>query len=168
MEDVKKTYGLLLLLSLLIIFWFILSFEINVYIAIIGFVASVMVAFFNYDLVFNHLEITKISIRTTLRFFVLVFILIFNIIKSNIEVAKIVLSKKMPIDPGFVTIDQKLKKELNQALYANAITLTPGTLTVDMDQEKILVHGLLKSQVRDLEGSSLEKAFLDLEVENND
>jgi multicomponent Na+:H+ antiporter subunit E len=167
-EYVKKTYGLLLLLSLLIIFWFILSFEINVYIAIIGFVASVLVTFFNYDLVFNHLEITKISIRTIMRFFVLIFILIFNIIKSNIEVAKIVLSKKMPIDPGFVTIDQKLKKELNQALYANAITLTPGTLTVDMDHEKIVVHGLLKKHVRDLEGSSLEKAFLDLEVEDND
>jgi multicomponent Na+:H+ antiporter subunit E len=103
-----------------------------------------------------------------MRFFVLIFILIFNIIKSNIEVAKIVLSKKMPIDPGFVTIDQKLKKELNQALYANAITLTPGTLTVDMDHEKIVVHGLLKKHVRDLEGSSLEKAFLDLEVEDND
>jgi multicomponent Na+:H+ antiporter subunit E len=103
-----------------------------------------------------------------MHFFVLIFVLIANIIKSNIEVAKIVLSKKMPIDPGFVTIDQKLKKELNQALYANAITLTPGTLTVDMDKDKIVVHGLLKQHVRDLEGSRLEKAFLDLEVKNND
>jgi hypothetical protein len=37
-----------------------------------------------------------------------------------------------------------------------------------MDHEKIVVHGLLKKHVRDLEGSSLEKAFLDLEVEDND
>jgi multicomponent Na+:H+ antiporter subunit E len=164
----KKTYGAVLFFALLLLFWFILSFEISLYIAIIGFTVSALVVFFNYDLIFNKQEITKLTIKTMMHFFVLIFVLIANIIKSNIEVAKIVLSKKMPIDPGFVTIEQKLKKELNQALYANAITLTPGTLTVDMDKDKIVVHGLLKQHVRDLEGSRLEKAFLDLEVKNND
>jgi multicomponent Na+:H+ antiporter subunit E len=164
----KKTYGAVLFFALLLLFWFILSFEISLYIAIIGITVSALVVFFNYDLIFNKQEITKLTIKTMIHFFVLIFVLIANIIKSNIEVAKIVLSKKMPIDPGFVTIEQKLKKELNQALYANAITLTPGTLTVDMDKDKIVVHGLLKQHVRDLEGSRLEKAFLDLEVKNND
>lgn len=164
----KKTYGAVLLFILLFVFWIVLSFEINIYIAVIGFLTSALVVFFNYDLIFNKMEISKLSIRTMMHFFVLIFVLIANIIKSNIEVAKIVLSKKMPIDPGFVTIEQKLKKELNQALYANAITLTPGTLTVDMDKDKIVVHGLLKQHVRDLEGSRLEKAFLDLEVKDND
>lgn len=127
-----------------------------------------MVVFFNYDLIFNNQEITKLSIRTITRFFVLLFILLINIIKSNVEVARIVLSKKMPIDPGFVKIKQKLKKELNQALFANAITLTPGTLTVDMSHEEIVVHGLIKENVKHLDGSRLEKAFLDLEGNKND
>ncbi len=128
-----------------------------------------MVVFFNYDLIFNKAEVTKLTIRTFFSFFVLVFILLYNIVVSNIEVAKIVLSKKMPIDPGFVTIKNKLNKELNQALYANAITLTPGTLTVDMNHDEIVVHGLLRQQVKDLEGSRMEKAFLDLErAEKND
>lgn len=122
-----------------------------------------MVVFFNYDLIFNKAEITKVTLRTTFNFFVLIFILLYNIVVSNIEVAKIVLSKKMPIDPGFVTIKNKLNKELNQALYANAITLTPGTLTVDMNHDEIVVHGLLRQHVKDLEGSRMEKAFLDLE-----
>jgi len=164
----KKTKSAVFLTVLLLIFWFILSFEIDLFIAIIGFVVSVMIVFFNYDLLFHHMEISKITIRTVWRFFILIFILIYNIIKSNIQVARIVLSKKMPIDPGFVTIDQKLKRDLNQALYANAITLTPGTLTVDMDKNKIVVHGLLKQHVKDLEGSRLEKAFLDLEVDKHD
>jgi len=164
----KKSYGAILLFVLLMIFWLILSFEVTLEIAIIGFIASILVVLFNYDLVFNHQEITKVTFRTTYKFVVLIVILIYNIIISNIEVAKIVLSRKMPIDPGFVTIKQKLKKELNQALYANAITLTPGTLTVDMNDEEIVVHGLLKQHVRDLEGSRMEKAFLDLEVKDND
>lgn len=165
----KKRYGAFVLFVLLYVFWFILSFEFSLEVAIIGLLASLMVVFFNYDLVFNQQAITKLTIRTIIRFFVLIFILIYNIILSNIHVAKIVLSKKMPIDPGFVTIKQKLKKELNQSLYANAITLTPGTLTVDMNKDEIVVHGLLKKYVRDLEGSSLEKAFLDLEgVKNHD
>lgn len=157
------------MLILLLLFWFILSFEVNLYIAIIGLLVSLMVVFFNYDLIFNKNEITKLTIRTIMRFFVLIFILLYNIVVSNIEVAKIVLSKKMPIDPGFVTIKNKLNKEFNQALYANSITLTPGTLTVDMNHDEIVVHGLLRQHVKDLEGSRLEKAFLDLEkVKKND
>ncbi len=164
----NKKYGAILFFILIFIFWFVLSFEISITIAVIGFLVSSMVVFFNYDLIFNSQEITKLTIRTIVRFFVLIFILVINIIKSNIEVAKIVLSKKMPIDPGFVKIKQKLKKELNQALFANAITLTPGTLTVDMNHEEIVVHGLVKEKVKHLEGSSLEKAFLDLEEKKHD
>lgn len=163
-----KKYGAIILFILLLAFWIILSLKVDLTVAIIGFFVSTMVVFFNYDLVFNHQEATKLTFRTIKKFIVLFFVLIFNIVKSNIEVAKIVLSKKMPIDPGFVTIKNPLKKELNQALFANAITLTPGTLTVDMNDEEIVVHGLVKEHVHQLDGSSLEKAFMALEGENND
>lgn len=158
-----KKYGAIILFLLLLIFWFILSFRIDLTIAIIGCVVSTMIVLFNYDLVFNNTETTKLTFRMIGKFFVLLAVLIFNIVKSNIEVARIVLSKKMPIDPGFVTIKNPLKKELNQALFGNAITLTPGTLTVDMNDEEIVIHGLVKEHVKHLDGSSLEKAFMALE-----
>jgi multicomponent Na+:H+ antiporter subunit E len=163
-----KKFGAIILFILLLAFWFILSFKINLTIAVIGFFVSTMVVFFNYDLVFNNQEASKLTFRTIKKFIVLFFVLIFNIIKSNIEVAKIVLSPKMPIDPGFVTIKNPLKKELNQALFANAITLTPGTLTVDMNKDEIVVHGLVKEHVKHLDGSSLERAFMALEGDKND
>lgn len=159
----KKKYGAIILFILLLIFWFILSFKVDLTITIIGFFVSGMVVFLNYDLVFYNAEVSKLTFRTIKRLLVLFFVLLFNIAKSNIEVAKIVLSKKMPIDPGFVTIKNPLKRELNQALFANAITLTPGTLTVDMNDDEIVVHGLVKEQVNHLDGSSLEKAFMSLE-----
>lgn len=160
-----KKQGAIILFVLLFLFWIILSFKIDLTIAVIGFLVSLMVVFFNYDLVFNNQEAMKLTFRLLYKLLRLFFVLIFNIVKSNIEVAKIVLSKNMPIDPGFETIKNPLKKELNQALFANAITLTPGTLTVEMDDEEIVVHGLVKNSVKDIDGSSLEKAFMALEEE---
>ncbi|MFA7560794.1 MAG: Na+/H+ antiporter subunit E [Candidatus Izemoplasmatales bacterium] len=163
----NKRIGALTLFFLILIFWIILSFKIDLTITIIGFLVSTMIVFFNYDLVFNQAEVSKLSLRLIGNFFVLIAVLLFNVAKSNIEVAKIVLSKKMPIDPGFVKIKNPLNKELNQAFFANAITLTPGTLTVDMNDEEIVVHGLVKKHVYDLDNSSLEKTFLKLEKEKN-
>lgn len=137
----------------------------NLTIVLIGLLVSTMVVMFNYDLIFNQAEYSRLTLRFFINLVKLFFVLIFNIAKSNVEVAKIVLSKKMPIDPGFVTIKNPLDKELNQALFANAITLTPGTLTVDMNKDEIVVHGLVKQHVLDLENSSLEKAFMALEEE---
>jgi len=162
-----KKHGVIILFILLLAFWFVLSFKIDLTIAAIGFMVSSLVVLFNYDLVFNNTEATKLTFRTIKRFIVLFFVLIYNIAISNIEVAKIVLSKKMPIDPGFVTIKNPLKKELNQALFANAITLTPGTLTVDMNEEEIIIHGLVKESVKALDGSSLERAFMALEEDKS-
>ena len=52
---------------------------------------------------------------------------------------------------------------MNQTFFANAITLTPGTLTVDMDKDHIVIHSLLKGQGHSLDDSQLEKAFMALE-----
>ncbi len=159
----SKKWGAVLLFILLLIFWIVLSFRLDVTTIIIGFLVSGMVVFYNYDLIFNKQEATSLTLRIIWRFFILFIVLIYNIVKSNIEVARIVLSKKMPINPGFETIRNPLKKDLNQAFFANAITLTPGTLTVDMDQDNIVVHGLLKEHIHSLDDSRLEKAFVALE-----
>jgi multicomponent Na+:H+ antiporter subunit E len=160
-----KKHGAVFLYLLLFLFWLILSAKLDLVIIVTGLLASLLVVFYNYDLIFNPLEATRLTLRTIKRLIVLFFVLIMNIVKSNIEVAKIVLSPKMKIDPGFVSIRQPLKKELNQAFYANAITLTPGTLSIDCSNNVIIVHGLVQSQVKSIEGSSLEKVFIDFEEE---
>jgi multicomponent Na+:H+ antiporter subunit E len=162
----KKKHGAVFLFILLLSFWLILSAKLDLTIIIAGCLASFLVVFYNYDLVFNRHETTKLTLKSVQRFIVLFFVLLINIAKSNIEVAKIVLSKDMHIDPGFVKIRQPLKKPLNQALYANAITLTPGTLSIDATDNEIIVHGLIQSHVKNIEGSQLEKVFIDFEGES--
>jgi len=61
---------------------------------------------------------------------------IWEMLKANLHVAYIVLHPMLPIKPGIVKIKTKLKKDASLTMLSNSITLTPGTLTVDIDPEK--------------------------------
>ena len=87
-----------------------------------------------------------------------------EIVESNIEVAKIILSKKMPIKRNLVTVPAGPKSSLGKVILANSITLTPGTVSIKMENDEILVHALsFEGAAEDLSGDmdrriqSLEK-----------
>lgn len=63
-----------------------------------------------------------------------------KLVASNIEMAKIVLSPSLPIQPGFVKIHTNLRSDLSRFILANSITLTPGTITMDVQDNEILIH----------------------------
>lgn len=163
----KKQHGAILLFIGLMAFWVIMSTELSIIGLSIGVAASLLVVFYNIDLLFNEAEMTHMTLKKLWALVRLFYHLLINIAVSNIEVAKIVLSKDMKIHPGFQTIPQPLKKDLNQALFGNAITLTPGTLTVDMDATSILVHGLNVEHVDDIKKSKMQAAFVAFEEEKS-
>lgn len=75
-----------------------------------------------------------------------------EIARSNIDVARIVLSRRPDIEPTIVTVDASHLPAAVQATLANAITLTPGTVSVDIDRGRIEVHCLTREiaeQLRD-------------------
>jgi len=65
-----------------------------------------------------------------------------EIVKSNIEVAKIILSPVMPLRRNLIRVPTKQKSEIGRVILANSITLTPGTVSVRLQDKTILVHGL--------------------------
>jgi len=67
-----------------------------------------------------------------------------EIVKSNITVIARVLGPRSAIDPAMVTVKTKARTELGKALFANSITLTPGTVTVDVDGDELKVHALVR------------------------
>ena len=76
-----------------------------------------------------------------------------EIVDSNIEVAKIILSKEMPLKRNVVTVPAGPKSELGKVMLANSITLTPGTVSVKMEDDEILVHALsFEGAAEDLSG----------------
>lgn len=76
-----------------------------------------------------------------------------EIVESNIAVAKIILSPKMNLKRNLVTVPAGPKSELGKVMLANAITLTPGTVSVKMEGDEILVHALsFEGAAEDLSG----------------
>lgn len=63
-----------------------------------------------------------------------------ELVKSNLALAAVVLSPRMPLDPGIVKVRTTLKSRMGRYLLAHSITLTPGTLTVELDGEWLYVH----------------------------
>lgn len=68
--------------------------------------------------------------------------LIKEIVKSNIEVARIIIARDMPIHPRVVRIHALPKTPLGRVILANSITLTPGTVSIEMQGAQIWVHAL--------------------------
>ena len=67
-----------------------------------------------------------------------------ELVKSNLEVARIVLSPKMPISPTLVNLKAMPRGQVSQAILGNAITLTPGTVTLDDHEGELIVHCLTR------------------------
>mgnify|MGYP001059933213 CR=1 FL=1 len=75
-----------------------------------------------------------------------------QIVHSSLEVAKVVLQPKLSVRPQLVELDIANLHPVDQVILGNAMTLTPGTLTVDLYDGKLLVHALTQAgahEVRD-------------------
>ena len=65
-----------------------------------------------------------------------------EIVVSNLHVARVILARDLPIEPRLFTVRASQSDELGRVTYANSITLTPGTITVDMEGDRLAVHAL--------------------------
>lgn len=65
-----------------------------------------------------------------------------EIIKSNLDVAGRILNPKLPVNPTLIRLQPSQRGELGQVIYANSITLTPGTVTTYLHEGRLEVHAL--------------------------
>jgi len=70
-------------------------------------------------------------------------ILVYDVIASGIQVARIVLDPALPIKPGIVAIPSQCDSEMGTALSAHAITLAPGEMVVEMDEKGVMYTSCL-------------------------
>ena len=80
-----------------------------------------------------------------------------EIVKANIDVAKRVFSAGPNISPTVFTVKSSQKTELGQVIYANSITLTPGTTTMDIDEGTFVVHTIAKDVGDDLSAGEMDR-----------
>jgi multicomponent Na+:H+ antiporter subunit E len=81
-------------------------------------------------------------------------VFIWEIIKANFDVAYRVLHPAMPIRPGIVKIKLNIKSEFGRAFLANSITMTPGTISVDLIDDYLYVHWIYVPKIDPAQYSS--------------
>jgi len=134
--------------------WLLLSFSLDWQHLLVGALVASVVALLMGDM-FTEQAHKWFTPRRYVWFFIYIFVFVWECIKSNIDVAWRVLNPKLPINPGIVKVKTVLKTETGLTFLANFITLTPGTLSVDIDKEEgcIYIHWIdVKTQ--DIEGAS--------------
>ena len=75
-------------------------------------------------------------------------------VRANLDVARRVLSPRLPLDPAVVTVRTSLISPLGRLLLASSITLTPGTLTIDVREDLIDVHWIDGAGHADIESAT--------------
>ena len=127
---------------LLFLFWLILMGKVTTEIVIFGIGLTVLIGIMMYVL-FDYTPKKEISylIRVPL-FVVYIFVLIREIIIANINVMQVITNKEIKIEPTLVTFRSGLRTSFGRFMLANSITLTPGTISVNVKDDVFTVHCL--------------------------
>lgn len=88
--------------------------------------------------------------------------LLVEIVKSSLEVVRIVLDPKLPISPTVVYLDAEPRGPVGQVILANSITLTPGTVTLDVFDDRLCVHCLTRDGAQALEAGDANRRIAEL------
>jgi multicomponent Na+:H+ antiporter subunit E len=88
-----------------------------------------------------------------------------EIVRSSLEVSRVVLSPRLPISPTLVDIESSSKHPDDRAILGNSITLTPGTLTIAVAGQRLTVHALTRQGAEELLAGSIERRVAALREE---
>jgi multicomponent Na+:H+ antiporter subunit E len=157
-RSAAKAFGLAVLLTAI---WYLLSGKFDFLHFGTGVVVAILIA------------ITYVPVVDTTRFRLLRFLgyvpwLIGQILLSNLRVARVVLTKRMPISPAFVSQRPDVAGPRALTLLGSSITLTPGTLTVDIGDGEVFVHALDSASAQDIRDAVIARRVARVFAEQRD
>lgn len=150
---------------ILFITWLLLSGEYSLHhglILALGVVSTVLVVLVGLRMdVVDH---EGHPVHLTFRFIGYWVWLAIEIVKANIDVAKRVWSPALAISPTLFQLKTSQPGELGQVIYANSITLTPGTVSISLEDGNILVHAVAREVGEDLATGEMDRRVTRLEA----
>ena len=148
----KKGFSLYLQEALILfILWLALTSSLNIQELSTGFVLSILIPLLTpYPI--SEMGFKALSPKRIISIFIYSLVFMKALFIANIDVAKRVLTPGLNINPGIVKIKTNLKTDVGKMLLANSITLTPGTLTVDVIGQYLYIHWI------DVETEDIEEA----------
>lgn len=148
---------------LLLIVWIIFNGKITWEILFFGIGVAGIVYFFACKFMGFSVRKDLLCIKKAGIFCWFVAALIVEIVKANLITAKWILSIRYEVEPVLITFRMHFKTTICRVLYANSITLTPGTITVSLDGNTYTVHALERSYTDDIGGGRLARILYKLE-----
>lgn len=137
------------------IVWCLLSWVPDWQHLIVGGFVSAFVTFMIGDLFITRPHVLKHPLRYWYFFAYYLPIFLWECFKANLDVAYRVLHPRLPINPGIVKVKVELKTDTALTFLANSITLTPGTMSVDIDKENgILYVHWINVKTKDIESTT--------------
>ena len=88
--------------------------------------------------------------------------LFYKIVQSSLHLSKLILHPALPIAPQLISVESKLNHHAAIVLLGNSITLTPGTVTAEVDRNKLIVHALDKALGEDVENKQIESKIAEI------
>jgi len=89
--------------------------------------------------------------------------LLWQIVLANLDVAKRILNPQLPISPTMITLKPTQHSEMGRVIYANSITLTPGTVTTFLSEGVLEVHALTREAAESLLEGDMDRRVAALE-----
>ena len=151
---------------ILFAFWLLLSGHYDLFHLSLGLICSLLVAFVSHDLLIENISGLN-RLRKTWRFVSYVPWLIYQIVIANLHVAYLILNPRA-IDPQVVRFKTRLKSQFSMVTLGNSITLTPGTITMDIIDGEFVVHALSKKVADDILGGEMERRVAHVYLEDED
>lgn len=135
-------------------FWLLLSGHYTALILGLGVLSVLLVTWFLHRM--DKVDGEVNFLRPSVRFFGYLGWLFWQVVLSNIDVARRIWAPSLPIQPNWQRLDTKVSTPLEKTLYANSITLTPGTLTTDVKGDHFMIHSLTQAGIDDLRKGEME------------
>ena len=139
----------------LLAFWMLLSGKFDAFHLTLGIICCALTAYLFHDLLFANVRVGDMRVVAA-RFIAYIAWLIEQIVMANVHVASLVIRRKMPIDPQIVKFKTKLETDISCVTLANSITLTPGTITMDIKDGVFYVHALSQKVANELNAGDME------------
>lgn len=149
---------------ILLVFWMLLSGEFDVVLITSAVVSCLLVSYMSHDLLIGDADI-RVGAKRLIRFLKYFPWLFYQIILSNIDLVYRTLHPGMPIDPVIVKFKNDFKTEMGMAILANSITITPGTVTIEVNKNEFIVHAIGKEPAEGLLAGEMQKRVKEIEGE---
>ena len=162
----RQPQGFFALFVSLLTFWMLVSQSIDLQHLIVGIPFALLITYYwkeslidianRHDLFPSRFLLTTRTVRYMAD-------LLKDIVKGNFNIARIVLTPSLPISPVFFCIRTRLRTDLMRTVYANSITLTPGTITVSLNGDQMVVHALTHAVALEVADWKVEQDLMEIE-----